>query len=108
MSSSCSCAPASVSRSASPSTERSRRAPVTAELISDLRARWCELRGLEIVVAEVARGEFEGEDPLQPQFRQGLSEARDALVTLHGQLEEDGLDIELEEPSEPELAKVRK
>lgn len=47
--------------------------------------RWQELRAAEIVLDEVA-GEFDGEDPLEPDSRQMLVEARAELEELHSDM----------------------
>jgi hypothetical protein len=73
---------------------------------SEVRARWSELRAIEIAVEEVAQ-EFEGEDPLDEASRRMLVRAGDDLRTVAEGLAEFGLKVELGEPADEDVALVR-
>jgi hypothetical protein len=62
-----------------------------------LEQHWCELRSIEIALAEVA-GEFDGEDPLQPDVRALLDDCLATCTTLRDQVA-DYVAIELPGPS---------
>jgi hypothetical protein len=68
---------------------------------------WREIRSIEIVV-EAAREEFDGEDPLHPDVRRPLEEAKAVLVEVHAGFEPYVSGIELPEPGEDEVALVRR
>jgi hypothetical protein len=71
-----------------------------------LEQHWCELRSIEIVLAEVAE-EFDGEDPLQPDVRALLDGCLASCTTLRDQVA-DYVAVELPEPAEKDIALVRR
>ncbi|HXF51199.1 MAG TPA: hypothetical protein VNM43_05925 [Dehalococcoidia bacterium] len=81
--------PAEASTLARDGEERSVRAlagTLVDRLREGVRAKWQELRALEVVLEEV-RGEFEGEDPAPPAVRGMLDNVRAALLRLQADLE---------------------
>ena len=72
----------------------------------DVQQHWCELRAIEIGVQEVAE-EFGGEDPLKSDTREMIDDCRRSSTTLRDDLAP-YVEIELLEPSEDDVAHVRK
>jgi hypothetical protein len=70
-----------------------------------LEQHWCELRSIEIALAEVAE-EFGGEDPLQPDVRALIDGCLATCTTLRDQVA-DYVEIELAEPAEEDISPVR-
>ena len=77
-----------------------------AELQTYVQFFWEDMRAIEIVVEEVA-AELGGEDPLKPLFREMLEHSKAGLTYLNGILEAVGSAVELQEPEEAELTKLR-
>ena len=71
-----------------------------------LLQHWREIRSIEIVVEE-GREEFD-EDPLHPDVRRLLDEAKATLVDVHLRFASYAGGIELPEPTDDEAALVRK
>jgi hypothetical protein len=71
-----------------------------------VQQHWCELRAIEIAVQEVAE-EFGGEDPLRPDVRALIDECLRSCRTLRDDVAA-YVEIELPEPSEDDVAQVRK
>ncbi len=67
---------------------------------------WQEMRASQQVLAEAAE-EFDGEDPLLPDLRGVLDGVQKELEDLHGQAKRDIEPLELPEPDEELLARVR-
>ena len=72
-----------------------------------LELHWCELRSMEIAVAEVAE-EFDGEDPLHADTRAMLDAAKATCVEVHDAIKLYVEPFELPEPSDDDVALVRK
>lgn len=82
------------------------RMDVTA-LRDGIRRRWCELRCFEIVLAELAAKEFNGEHPLRIETRKVLQDVRRHLTALHRKVTPYAGDIELPEPNPEDIALMR-
>jgi hypothetical protein len=70
-----------------------------------IEKHWCELRAVELVVAEAE--EAFGEDPCVPQVRHMLDHARERLVDAHETAQWYMGPFDLPEPSEDEVAEMR-
>jgi hypothetical protein len=95
-----------------PAKENPHRIDETVEaLCTTLRemvpARWREMRTAEVVLEEVA-AEFDDEDPLHPQVRDALDEARRQLEDLVEHVQRRVGVFDLPEPDEEELATLRR
>ena len=77
-----------------------------AELQAYVQFFWEDMRAIEIVVEEVA-AELGGEDPLKPLFREMLEHSKTGLTYHNQYLEAQGAAVELQEPEEAELTKLR-
>jgi len=55
---------------------------VRTKLQEGIKARWRELRSIELVLEELS-GEFDGEEPTRPWEREALDEGRKRLEKLH-------------------------
>ncbi len=71
-----------------------------------LETYWREMRAAQRVLAEAAE-EFDGEDPLLPKLRGVLDGVQKELEDLHEQAKRDIEPLELPEPDEEVLARVR-
>jgi len=67
---------------------------------------WQEMRASQQVLAQAA-DEFDGEDPLLPKLRGVLDGVQKELEDLHEQAKRDIEPLELREPDEEVLARVR-
>ncbi len=67
---------------------------------------WREMRAAQQVLAQAAE-EFDGEDPLLPELRGVLDWVQRELEDLHEQAKRDIEPLELPEPDEEVLARVR-
>jgi hypothetical protein len=72
-----------------------------------IQRHWRAVRAIEIEVAALAKREFSGEDPLHPDFRNVLDEARGALVALREKLLLYAGEIVMSEPDGKELREIR-
>lgn len=72
-----------------------------------LLQHWREVRAIEVVVEEAA-AEFNGEDPLHPDVRRQLDEAKATLLDVHAGFEPYVGGLPLVEPSEDDVELVRK
>ena len=77
-----------------------------ATLKEGIQKCWGEMRAAEQVLAQAAE-EFDGEDPLLPELRSVLDGIREELSDLHEQAKQDIEPLELPEPDEEVLARVR-
>jgi hypothetical protein len=71
-----------------------------------LEQHWCELRSIEIALAEVAE-EFDGEDPLRADTRALLDDCLRSCRELRDEMA-DYVAIELLEPAEEDIEQVRR
>jgi hypothetical protein len=67
---------------------------------------WVQVRAVEALLGEVAV-EFGGVDPLKPDAREKLDEAKQKLQQTHGHLQYLNLEVELREPLDEELEELR-
>jgi hypothetical protein len=72
----------------------------------NLRQHWCELRAIGIAVQEVAE-EFGGEDPLQPDTRAMIDDCLRWCTKIRDDVKP-YVEIALSEPSDDDVAQVRK
>jgi len=67
---------------------------------------WIQVRVVEVILDEVA-AEFGGADPLKPDVREKLDEAKQKLQENHDQLLALDLEVELREPLDEEMEELR-
>ena len=77
-----------------------------ATLKEGVETYWREMRAAQRVLAQAAE-EFDGEDPLLPKLRGVLDGIQKELEDLHEQAKRDIEPLELAEPDEEVLARVR-
>ncbi len=73
-----------------------------------IQARWREMRCFEIVLAELATKELNGEDPLRVETRQALRRVRTHLNALRDKVQLYAGDFEFPKPAPEDLALLRK
>lgn len=85
-------------------------AEVTEALIEHLKSgvafQWQELRAVELATDEVTQ-EFAGEDPMIPQLRSVFDRAKAELTDIAETLNRFGIEVELKEPDDEALDRVR-
>ena len=79
---------------------------LVAVLRQEVPGLWKEVQAVAEVIDEV-RSRLDGEDPADPELRKSLDNARALLVEVSEALAEDGLDGELNAPSEEQVAAYR-
>jgi hypothetical protein len=79
---------------------------LVAAIRKDLPERWCELRSIEMVIADAAE-EF-GEDPLRPDARAILDGAKETCLRLHREISPYVEPFELPEPTLKEVELTRR
>ena len=74
---------------------------------SGLELHWCELGSIEIGIDEVAV-DFDGEDPLRADTRAMLDDSKSKCLQVHEDIQLYVAPFALPEPSEDDIALVRK
>jgi hypothetical protein len=76
-------------------------------LLDGIQARWRELRCFELMMAELAAKEFNGEHPLRVETRKVLRDVRRHLMALQKKVKPYAGETELREPNPEDMALIR-